>query len=62
MKYSFKKINIESPFPTTQCGHSSQVNELFEYHDHLYARVVSFKDDNSISNEASLLHLLLFFI
>ena len=47
MKYSFKKINIESPFPTTQCGHSSQVNELFEYHDHLYARVVSFKDDNN---------------
>ena len=47
MQYSFKKINIESPFPTTQCGHSSQVNELFDYHDHLYARVVSFKDDSN---------------
>ena len=47
MKYSFTKINIESPFPTTQCGHSSQTNELFEYHDHLYARVISFKDDNN---------------
>ena len=47
MKYSFKKINIESPFPTTQCGHLSQTNELFEYHDHLYARVSAFKDDNN---------------
>ena len=47
MLYSFKKINIESPFPTTQCGHSSQINELFDYHDHLYARVFSFKDDNN---------------
>lgn len=47
MKYSFKKINIESPFPTTQCGHLSQTNELFEYHDHLYARASSFKDDNN---------------
>lgn len=47
MQYSFKKINIESPFPTTQCGHSSQVNELFDYHDHLYARVFSFKDENN---------------
>ena len=47
MQYSFKKINIESPFPTTQCGHSSQVNELFDYHDHLYARVVSFKDEDN---------------
>ena len=47
MKYSFKKINIESPFPTTQCGHSSQTNELFEYHDHLYARVTSFRNDDN---------------
>lgn len=47
MKYSFKKINIESPFPTTQCGHSCQTNELFEYHDHLYARVTSFNDGNN---------------
>ena len=47
MLYSFKKINIESPFPTTQCGHSSQIEELFDYHDHLFARVTSFKDDNN---------------
>lgn len=47
MKYSFKKINIESPFPTTQCGHSCQTTELFEYHDHLFARVTSFNDDNN---------------
>ena len=47
MKYSFKKINIESPFPTTQCGHSCQTTELFEYHDPLYARVTSFKDHDN---------------
>ncbi|MBR0137235.1 MAG: hypothetical protein IJM15_02385 [Erysipelotrichaceae bacterium] len=47
MLYSFKKINIESPFPTTQCGHSSQVEKLFDYHDHLYARVTGLKDENT---------------
>ena len=47
MEYSFKKINIESPFPTTQCGHSCQIEKLFEYHDHLYARVSALKDENS---------------
>ncbi len=47
MLYSFKKINIESPFPTTQCGHSSQVEKLFVYHDHLYARVMSFRDEST---------------
>lgn len=47
MQYSFKKINIQSPFPTTQCGHSCQTTELFDYHDPLYARVFSFKDDNN---------------
>lgn len=47
MKYSFKKINIQSPFPTTQCGHSCQTTELSDYHDPLYARVFSFKDDNN---------------
>lgn len=47
MKYSFKKINIEAPFPTTQCGHSSQTTKLTTFHDHLYARVLSFKDNNN---------------
>lgn len=47
MQYSFKKINIQSPFPTTQCGHSCQTTELSDYHDPLYARVFSFKDDNN---------------
>ena len=46
MFYSFKKINIESPFPTTQCGHSCQTEKLFDYHDHLYARVTAIKDEN----------------
>ena len=46
MQYSFKKINIESPFPTTQCGHSCQTEKLFDYHDHLYARVTAIKEEN----------------
>jgi len=47
MLYSFKKINIESPFPTTQCGHASQTYLLDTYHDHLYARVTGLKDENN---------------
>ena len=47
MEYSFKKINIEAPFPTTQCGHSSQINLIYDYHDPLYCRASSFKDDNN---------------
>ena len=47
MKYSFKKINIEAPFPTTQCGHSCQTYLVDEYRDHLYARVTALKDDNN---------------
>ena len=45
MKYSFKKINIIAPFPTTQCGHSCQTDLITEVHDICYARVTSFKDD-----------------
>ena len=47
MKYAFKKINIESPFPTRQCGHSCQTEKLFSYHDPLYARVTAFQDEDS---------------
>ena len=47
MKYAFKKINIESPFPTRQCGHSCQTEKLFSYHDPLYARVTAFQDDEN---------------
>ncbi len=47
MEYSFIKINIESPFPTTQCGHSCQTEKLFSYHDPLYARVFSLKDEKN---------------
>ena len=46
MFYSFTKINIEAPFPTTQCGHSCQTEKLFSYHDHLYARVAGFKSSD----------------
>ena len=47
MQFSFKKINIEAPFPTTQCGHSCQTTELTTFKDHLFARVFSFKDENN---------------
>lgn len=47
MKYSFKKISIEAPFPTTQCGHSVQTFLVDTFKDHLYARAMAFKDDNN---------------
>ena len=47
MQYAFRKIDIRSPFPTTQCGHSCQTEKLFDYHDPLYARVFSFKDEDT---------------
>ena len=47
MKYSFKKINIEAPFPTTACGHSCQTVLMSEFKDHLFARVVGFKDETN---------------
>lgn len=47
MKFSFKKINIEAPFPTTQAGHSVQTFLVYEFKDHLFGRVFSFKDDNN---------------
>ena len=47
MKYSFKKISIEAPFPTTQCGHSCQTFLVDTFKDHLFARVLGFKDDNN---------------
>lgn len=47
MEFSFKKINIESPTPTTQFGHSCQTYKLSEYHDNLYARAIGFKKDSN---------------
>ena len=47
MQISFKKINIESPTPTTQCGHIQQTYMLDEYHDHLFCRSVGLKNENS---------------
>ena len=47
MQYSFTKINIQAPFPTTQCGHSCQTYELTEFHDPLYARVIGLKDEEN---------------
>lgn len=47
MKFSFKKINIEAPFPTTQCGHSCQTYLVDTFKDHIYCRATGFKDDNT---------------
>ena len=47
MQFSFKKINIESPTPTTQFGHSVQTYLVEEYRDHLYARVCGFKNEDN---------------
>jgi len=46
MKISFKKINIEAPFPTTQCGHSCQTYLVNEFKDHLYCRAVGIIDED----------------
>ena len=46
MKYGFLRKIINSPFPTTQCGHITQTNELFVYHDDLEARLLYLSDDN----------------
>ena len=47
MKFSFKKISIEAPFPTTQCGHSCQTYLVDTFKDHTYARALGIKDDNN---------------
>ena len=52
MLYSYKKINIEAPFPTKQCGHSCQTYLVDTYKDHLYARVIGLQE-----NEKFIIHL-----
>lgn len=47
MQYSYKKICINAPFPTTQYGHIVQTYLVTEFKDNLYARVYAFKDDNT---------------
>lgn len=47
MLYSYKKILIEAPFPTTQCGHLCQTFLVDEIKDNLYGRIFSIKDNNS---------------
>ena len=47
MQYCFKKISIEAPFPTTQCGHSCQTFLVTEFKDHTYARALGFKDEKN---------------
>lgn len=47
MKFSFKKICIEAPFPTTQCGHSCQTYLVDTFKDHTYCRALGLKDDNN---------------
>ena len=47
MKFCFKKISIEAPFPTTQCGHSCQTYLVDTFKDHTYARALGIKDESS---------------
>lgn len=47
MKYSFKKISIEAPFPTTLFGHTCQTFLVDTYNDHLFARTLGLKDDKN---------------
>lgn len=47
MEFSFKKISIEAPFPTTQCGHSCQTELIYEFKDHLFARATGLKQDDT---------------
>lgn len=47
MKYSFKKVNIIAPFPTTQCGHSCQTQLISEVHDICYARIIAIKEGDN---------------
>ena len=47
MQFSFKKISIEAPFPTTQCGHSCQTFLVDTFKDHTYARALGIKDDSN---------------
>ena len=47
MKFCFKKISIEAPFPTTQCGHSCQTFLVDTFKDHTYARALGIKDENN---------------
>lgn len=47
MQYSYKKICINAPFPTTQYGHIVQTYLVTEFKDNLYTRVYAFKDDNT---------------
>ena len=44
MKFCFKKISIEAPFPTTQCGHSCQTFLVDTFKDHTYGRALGIKD------------------
>ncbi|MDO4198096.1 MAG: hypothetical protein Q4D13_03770 [Erysipelotrichaceae bacterium] len=54
MQYSFAKICINAPFPTTQCGHSSQTELIYEFKDNLYARIIGFKDKDDFIIHISL--------
>lgn len=44
MKMVTKKVCINAPFPTTQCGHITQTNLIRDIHDPLYARIMVIDD------------------
>lgn len=44
MRLALKKVCINAPFPTTQCGHITQTNLIRNIHDPLYARIMVIDD------------------
>lgn len=44
MRLALKKVCINAPFPTTQCGHITQTNLIRDIHDPLYARIMVIDD------------------
>ena len=44
MKLGLKKVCINAPFPTCQCGHITQTNLIVTVHDPLYARIMVIDD------------------
>ncbi len=47
MRFGTSKTLINAPFPVRQYGHITQVTELTEYHDDLYARLLYLEDETT---------------
>ena len=47
MRFGTSQILINAPFPVKQYGHITQITELSEYHDDLYARLLYLQDEKT---------------